>query len=140
MDRRTFAAALMLAPAAGVPTTVAAASINDQLPELVADWFRHKAVTDEAYRLLNVEYSETGDVSWETDREHDRLLDILTDKGRVICATPATTREGLYAQLRFFLAEFGDDLRNAYGAGYEKMAPTFHTGLENVAKIQAGNV
>ena len=46
--------------------------------------------------------------------------------------TPATTPAGLCAQLRFFLADFGTDIEDGYGTGYEKIVATLTAGVDAV--------
>ena len=107
---------------------------HDPLPGMVAAW----AVLEAKRKAAGAAHDAAHDTAPHAAETHaaedafEAAFAEASDAGREICAAIAETPAGLYAQLRFFLEDMGDDVAEGYGDGFERIIPSLRASLARV--------
>ncbi len=116
MERRTFIAAVPVAP-------------TDPLIALWAERQRAMAAWE------NEVDTNPKATNWDTPKALKSEQEYV-DAEEALCSTPATTIEGLVAQLEYAQSEFSRDLKHTWAKPYGNMFDTLLAGAKQLAGAQ----
>jgi hypothetical protein len=123
MERRTFIAATAVLPLIAIPATAAPidplVGLWADRQHLLAAW-SHEIQTNPAAG------------NWDTPKCL-RLKRGQSETERALCSTPATTIEGLAAQLEYARSEFDEDVRGNWTEPYASIFDALVAGAKQLA-------